>query len=212
MSGEFLYRMESVLSLYALPYNADEPIICFDEKPYQMLEHLEMPLPVRPGHAAKIDYHYKRAGVCQILCAVEPRAGWRYVEVRERKTKIDYAEFMQALADKYPNAKRIHVVQDNLNTHTPGAFYEAFDGQTARKLTERFVFHHTPVKASWLNIAEIELACLSKNCLERRLPDMKTVNTQLHIRVDYRNNQNAKIDWRFDLLVARQKFKKYYKN
>ena len=125
---------------------------------------------------------------------------------------LSLIHILQALADKYPNAKRIHVVQDNLNTHTPGAFYEAFDGQTARKLTERFVFHHTPVKASWLNIAEIELACLSKNCLERRLPNMKTVNKQLQIRVDYRNNQNAKIDWRFDLLIARQKFKKYYKN
>ena len=204
--------MEALLSLYAKPYDELEPLVCFDEKPYQLLEHLEQPLPPRPGHAAKVDYQYRRMGMCQILCAVEPLAGTRYVEVLERKTRIDYAHFMQALAKRYPKAKRIHVVQDNLNTHTPGAFYEAFDGATARALAERFVFHFTPVKASWLNMAEIELACLSKNCLDRRLSSQAIVEEQLGLRVALRNQQNAKIDWRFDLLTARKKFDKYYKN
>lgn len=204
--------MEDVLSEYEKPYDPEEPMICFDEKPYQLLEHAKTPLPLTPGKNRRQDYHYIRKGTCQILCAVEPKGGRRLVEVTEQKTRIDYAKFIKSLVDSYPEAKIIHLVQDNYSTHSGGSFYEAFDSVTARKLMEKIRFHYTPVKASWLNMAEIELSCLSKNCLDQRLGSIEEVTKHLSVRVERRNAEKATIDWQFSVNKAREKFKDHYKN
>lgn len=204
--------MEDLLNLYALPFDPKAPVICFDEKPYQLMDQVTDPLPAEPGQNRREDYHYQRKGTCQILCAVEALAGKRMVEVRDQKTRIDYAGFIKTLVDAYPEAEVIHLVQDNFSTHSGGSFYDAFDAITARALVEKIRFHYTPVKASWLNMAEIELSCLSRNCLDKRLPSKEAVIKNLDIRVQTRNQQKATIDWQFSITKARDKFKNYYNN
>jgi len=162
-----------VLDLYEQPYDPKHPVICFDERPCQLIGDAIIPVPIKPGSPKKEHYEYIRNGTCCIFLAFEPRAGNRIVCVKERRTRVDYADFMKTLALRYPEAETILLVQDNLNTHTAGSFYEALPPEEAFKLARRFEFHFTPRKGSWLNMAEIELSVLSKQCLDRRIADLK---------------------------------------
>jgi len=211
LTTDFLWLMEKTLDIYGLPYNPKRPQICFDESPYQLINDVVDPIPMKPGSVKKEDHHYNRNGVCQILIAFEPLTGQRFIQVREQRTKKDYAEFMKEVAEKlYPDAEKIVVVQDNLNTHNPGSFYKILPPKEAFELAERFDMHYTPKKASWLNMVEIELSVLSKQCLDRRIGDIKTVKRELLQWVKDRNEKNATVSWQFTKNMARDKFKKFY--
>ena len=202
--------MEQVLDIYERPYDPDYPVVCFDERPCQLLGDVLMPIPMRPGRVERQDYEYKRNGTCVVLMAVEPLAGRRVITVTERRTKKDYAEFMKALAASYPAAEKIVLVQDNLNTHNPSSFYEAFPAAEAFVLAQRFEMVYTPKKASWLNMAEIELAALSKQCLDRRIAKMKTLAAQVASWTKQRNRLKAGISWNFTKNYARNKLSRHY--
>ena len=162
--------MEQVLNIYEKPYDPRRPVICFDERPCQLLGDVLMPIPMKPGRVERQDYHYKRNGTCVVLMAVEPLAGHRVVKVTKRRTKKDYAKFMKNLAEQYPDAEKITLIQDNLNTHNPSSFYEIFSAPEAFALSQRFEMIYTPKKASWLNMAEIEFSVLSRQCLNGYIP------------------------------------------
>jgi hypothetical protein len=166
--------MEDVLHQYQLPYDPQHPLLCFDERPCFLLEDVGGILPMSPGKAKRQHYEYQKNGACCVFLAFEPQTGFRYVEVRDRRTAVDYAAFMQTrLACHYPQVESIRLVQDNLNTHTPGAFYEVLPPAQAFALAQQFESHYTPKKGSWLNMAEIEFAALSKQCLARRIPGVE---------------------------------------
>ncbi len=202
--------MEQVLDIYERPYDPDYPVVCFDERPCQLLGDVLMPIPMKPGRVERQDYEYKRNGTCVVLMAVEPLAGRRVITVTERRTKKDYAEFMKALAASYPKAEKIVLVQDNLNTHNPSSFYEAFAAAEAFALAQRFDMIYTPKKASWLNMAEIELSALSKQCLDRRIAEMKTLAAQVVSWTKQRNRLKAGISWNFTKNDARNKLSRLY--
>jgi hypothetical protein len=203
--------MENILHLYELPYDPKRPLICFDERPCQLIEDVLVPLPMEPGKTKREDYHYKRNGVCTVFIAFEPLTGQRFVQVRQRRTKKDYAEFMQELAEShYPSAEKIVLVQDNLNTHSPGSFYEAFRPEEAFALAQRFEMHYTPIKASWLNMVEIELSVLSKQCLDRRIGDIEILEREVLTWARQRSDQRTTVQWQFTQVKARHKFKKFY--
>lgn len=204
--------MENILSLYALPYDPQRPLICMDERPCQLIEDVLVPLPMEPGKSKRQDYHYKRNGVCTVFIAFEPLTGRRFVQVREHRTKKDYAEFMHWVATHYPEADVILVVQDNLNTHNPGSFYQAFTPEQAFALARRFEMHYTPTKASWLNMVEIELSVLSKQCLDRRIGDIDALKCAVLAWTDERNTKRATVRWQFTKEQARDKFSKFYPN
>lgn len=169
-----------------------------------------MPIPMKPGRVEREDYHYKRNGTCVVLMAVEPLAGRRIVSVTQQKTKKDYARFMRALSVTYPEAERIVLVQDNLNTHNPSSFYEAFPAAEAFALAQRFEMIYTPKKASWLNMAEIELSALSKQCLDRRIAEMRTLASEVNSWTRRRNRLKVAIRWNFTKNDAREKFNRFY--
>lgn len=202
--------MEQVLDIYERPYNPRRPVVCFDERPCQLLGHVLMPIPMKPGRVEREDYHYKRNGRCVVLMAVEPLAGRRIVRVTQQKTKKDYAQFMQALSVSYPEAERIVLVQDNLNTHNPSSFYEAFPAAEAFALAQRFEMVYTPKKASWLNMAEIELSALSKQCLDRRIAQMRTLTSEVNSWTKRRNRLKVAIRWNFTKNNAREKLNRFY--
>lgn len=202
--------MEQVLDIYERPYDPDYPVVCFDERPCQLLGDVLMPIPMKPGRVERQDYEYKRNGTCVVLMAVEPLAGRRVITVTERRTKKDYAEFMKALAASYPAAKKIVLVQDNLNTHNPSSFYEAFPATEAFTLAQRLQMVYTPKKASWLNMAEIELSALSKQCLDRRIAEMKTLASQVGSWTKQRNRLKTGISWNFTKNDARNKLSRHY--
>jgi hypothetical protein len=202
--------MEQVLDMYERPYNPSYPVVCFDERPCQLLGDVLMPIPMKPGRVECQDYHYKRNGTCAVLMAVEPLAGHRMVKVTEQKTKKDYAAFMKTLAASYLNAVKIVLVQDNLNTHNPSSFYEVFPAAEAFALAQRFEMVYTPKKASWLNMAEIELSALSKQCLDRRIAKMRTLATEVGSWTKRRNQLKATICWNFTKNDARNKLNRFY--
>ena len=202
--------MEKVLDIYEQPYNPLRPVICFDERPCQLLGDVLMPIPMKPGRVERQDYHYERNGTCVVLMAVEPLAGHRIVKVTKRKTKEDYAEFMKELASYYSDADKIVLVQDNLNTHNPSSFYELFDAPEAFALSERFEMVYTPKKASWLNMAEIELSVLSKQCLDRRIAKTSILNQEVRTWSKRRNQLQTKITWQFTKNNAREKLGRHY--
>jgi len=204
--------MEQVLDIYEQPPDPLRPVVCFDERPCQLLGDILMPLPMKPERVERQDYHYERKGTAVVLMAAEPLAGRRIVKVTERKTKKDYAEFMKDLSSHYPDADKIVLVQDNLNTHNPASFYETFDAQEAFELSQRFEFVYTPKKASWLNMAEIELSALSKQCLDRRIADVKRLTNEVHPWVEQRNRKMITISWQFTKNRAREKFSRFYDN
>lgn len=198
------------MDIYERPYNKDFPVICFDERPCQLIGDVLVPLPVEPGKPLRQDYHYERKGTCVVLLAVEPLSGKRIVEVRRQKTKIDYAEFMQKVARQYGASKKIILIQDNLNTHNPSSFYEAFPAPMAFDLTQRFEMTYTPKKASWLNMAEIEFSALSKQCLDRRIDHIAKIDKEVRVWTQKRNKVRVKIQWQFTKTKAREKFDSRY--
>jgi len=202
--------MEEVLDVYERSYDEKHPVVCFDERPCQLLGDVLMPIPMKSGRVERQDYHYVRHGTCAVLMAVEPLSGRRIAEVSKQKTKIDYARFMKHLASRYPSAEKIVLVQDNLNTHNPSSFYEIFEPEEAFALSQRFEMVYTPKKASWLNMAEIELSALSKQCLDRRIAEMETLASQVKAWVKRRNRLKTMIRWNFTKTKARNKFDRFY--
>jgi len=202
--------MEQVLDIYERPYDPAYPVVCFDERPCQLLGDVLMPIPMKPGRVERQDYEYERNGTCVVLMAVEPLAGRRIVTVTERRTKNDYAGFMKALAASYPDAVKIILVQDNLNTHNPSSFYETFSAAEAFALSQRFEMMYTPKKASWLNMAEIELSALSKQCLDRRIAKIHALAVEVNAWTKRRNRLKAGISWNFTKSDARQKLSRFY--
>jgi len=193
--------MEDVLDLYAEPYQPAFPVICFDEVPYQMVSETRLPY----------DFEYQREGTCNLFMFLQPLAGWRHVKVTDRRTKQDFAWCMNDLVEiHFPEAEKIRVVLDNLNTHSPAAFYEAFPPEQARQLTRKLEFHYTPEHSSWLNMAEVEISVLTVQCLDRRLGSETIVESEVGAWEVERNAARAMIDWRFTIPNARDKLKKLY--
>ena len=209
-SGSFVAHMERVLEVYRCPFDPLHPVVCMDESPKQLIGETRVPLPPAPGRPVRTDYEYRRLGVCTIFLASEPLAGRRMVSVTECKTKRDWALFLAAIAGAYPDAKRITLVMDNLNTHEPGSLYEAFPPDTAKALWDRFEFVYTPKHGSWLNMAEIELGVLMGQCLNRRIDDIGIVRREATAWEEHRNNRNARVNWHFRTEDARIKLKRLY--
>jgi hypothetical protein len=200
--------MEDVLDVYQRPPDPARPLVCMDEASKQLVKETRPGPPAQPGQPARYDAEYERAGVRNLFLAVAPLLGWRCVEVTEHRTRADWAAFMRELADRvFPTAERIVVVQDNLNTHGPASFYEAYAPAEARRLTERFEFHYTPKHGSWLNMAEIELSVLARQSLDRRIPDAATLEAEVTAWAAQRNGAGATIDWQFTTADARIKLK-----
>lgn len=203
--------MEDVLDLYAQPYDAKRPKVNLDETSRQLLSEKRQPLPCAPGEVAKVDYEYKREGTRNIFMICEPQTGWRHAAVTERRTKIDFAEQIKWLVEeRYPEADVIRLVLDNLNTHCPGSLYEAFEPREAKRLLEKLEFHYTPKHGSWLNMAEIELSILQRQCLNRRIADEETLKREVAAWERQRNEAKETIDWRFSITDAREKLKRLY--
>ena len=203
--------MEDVLDLYAEPSDPSRPRVCFDECPYQLLDQVREPLPPQPGQPAREDCEYEREGTCNLFVFLEPNLGWRHVEVTKRRTKQDFAQAMKALVDvHFPDAPLIRVVLDNLNTHTPASLYEAFPPEEARHILRRLEFHYTPKHGSWLNMAEIELSVLGRQCLDQRLPSMPRVQAVITPWQQARNAHQVQVKWRFTTADAREKLHRLY--
>jgi hypothetical protein len=204
--------MEDVLDVYAKPYDPERPVVCVDEGGKQLIGDVRPPLPVRPGSPAKQDAEYARGGgMANLFMAFEPLAGTRHVEVTERKTSVDFARFLRATSDeRYPGATKVVLVCDNLSTHTPAALYEAFAPAEARRLAERFEWHYTPKHGSWLNVAEMELSALARQCLDRRIPDQAALTREVAAWERDRNAAVVKVDWQFTAADARVKLRRLY--
>jgi hypothetical protein len=203
--------MEAILELYAEPYDARHPVVCFDERPYQMVEETRMPLPARPGKPERYDFEYKRQGTCNLFVFFQPLKGWRKVKVTERRTKVDFAHCMRELVDDYfPQADRIRLVLDNLNIHTPVALYETFPPEEARRILRKLEFHATPKHGSWLNMVEIELSVLSRQCLGQWIPRRERVKEETHAWERERNQKMVKVYWQFTIPDARTKLMRFY--
>ena len=210
-NADFVYHMEDVLAVYQRPHDPRRPLVCMDELCVQRLGETQEPLPVRPGESAKEDYEYTRHGTCNLFLAFEPLNGQRQVSVTARRTKQDWAHWVKDLVDvRHPDADGIVLVCDNLNTHTPAALYATFAPAEARRLTEKLEIHYTPKHGSWLNMAEIELSVLVRQCLKRRLADTDAVERETTAWQARRNASSAKVDWRFTTADARIKLKKLY--
>lgn len=196
--------MEDVLDLYAEALDPMFPVVCFDECPYQLLGHTLQPIPAEPGKRLRYDYHYRREGTCNLFVFFCPRQGWRHISVTDRRTKQDFAHQMRDLVDIYfPKALKIRLVLDNLNIHLDSALYETFDSAEARRILRRIEFHFTPVHASWLNMVELELAILSRQCLDRRLSSKTQVSHESWIWEAERNAKKATVEWQFTCEKAR---------
>jgi transposase len=203
--------MEEVLDVYHRPYDSKRPQICMDEMPKQLLAEKYEPLAGRPGHPQKQDYEYERQGTTNVFMLFEPLAGQRYIQTHSSRTGADWAQIMKILSDElYPQAEKIVLVMDNLNTHKLASFYQTFEPEEAHRLSQRFEIHYTPKHGSWLNMAEIELSALVRQCLNRRIPDQVTFDAEVQAWVKTRNAQNVKVDWRFTTADARIKLKRLY--
>jgi len=202
--------MEMVLDVYKRPYDARYPVVCMDESPKQLIAETKVTIPAAPGRPYRSDYEYRRCGVCNIFMASEPLAGKRIVKITERKTKKDWAQFLEDIAAKYQDAEKITLVMDNLNTHKPGSFYETFSPAKAKKLWDRFDFVYTPKHGSWLNMAEIELNVVIGQCLSRRIDNIEEVRSEVSAWQRHRNNKEAKVNWQFTADDARIKLSRLY--
>ena len=210
-SGEFVARMEDVLAVYHRPYDEKRPQVCVDEVPKQLVSEVRVPLPACPGAPARYDYEYKREGVANLFMISEPLLGWRHVEVTDRRTAKDFAGVLRWLAeDVYTEAEKIVLVMDNLNTHKLASLYEAFEPEQARRIAERFEVHHTPKHGSWLNVAEIELSVLSRQCLDRRIESAEELWKGLEPWYEERNDRGIGVNWRFTTANARIKLRRLY--
>jgi hypothetical protein len=203
--------MEDVIEVYHRPYDEKRPLVCIDESSKQLVSEVRAPLPARPGAPARHDYEYKREGVANLFMISEPLLGWRAIEVTERRTAKDLAEVLRWLAeDLHPDAEKLVLVTDNLNTHDPGCLYEAFEPDRARRIAERLEWHYTPKHGSWLNVAECELAALSGQCLDRRIGSMARLKQVVEAWVNERNEREVGVDWRFTTADARVKLRRLY--
>ena len=210
-SAAFVWRMEEVLDLYEEPYEEKRPVVCFDERPCRLIGDVRDPLPMKPGCIERFDSEYERGGVCWVLMSFEPLSGWRELVVTERRRKQEFALAMRRLAEEhYPQAEKIRVVLDDLSTHTQAAFYESFSAEVARTLARRIEFCYTPVHGSWLNMVEVEISVLVRQCLKRRLPDMERLEREAKSWCLERNGLGASVDWRFRTEDARAKLKSLY--
>jgi len=205
LDAKYIARMNDLLELYAKPQDPEEPVICLDEKSKQLIEDVRLCLPVAPGHGKRVDHHYKRNGTRNIFVAVEPKAGRRIIQVTQRRKREDYAQFLAEVLAQYPAAKKVHVVHDNLNIHSPEKLPEFFC--KTPDLLKKAVFHPTPVHASWLNQAEIEIGAMDRQCLDRRIPDEVTLQQEVDAWTDERNQRGVKIRWTFTREKAAVKFK-----
>lgn len=203
--------MEDVLDLYAEPLQPWRPVVCFDERPVQLLSDKRDPLPMQPGRTRRYDYEYKREGTANLFVMCQPLAGWREVKVTQQRKKVDFAQCMQELVDvHFPYAEVIRVVLDNLNTHSPAALYDAFAPEEARRILRKLEFHYTPKHGSWLNMAEIEISILSRQCLKRRVGSLLQLAHVSRTWTAARNAQQARINWCFDVTHARTKLARLY--
>lgn len=203
--------MEDILDLYAEPHDPRYPVICFDEVPYQLISETCQPWPMQPGQPERYDYEYQRQGTCNLFLFLQPLAGWRHVKVTRQRTKQEFAYCMKDLVDLHlPEAIKIRVVLDNLNTHSPASLYATFPAEQARRLARKLEFHYTPKHSSWLNMAEVEISVLYEQCLGRRLGQIELVESEVVAWEYERNTHKATIDWRFTVTKARDKLKRLY--
>jgi len=203
--------MEDILEVYTRARNRARPLVCLDEAMKQLVKETRTPVPMKPGRPRRVDYEYERNGTANLFMMFAPLEGWRHVKVTDRHTAIDYARALKDLSDiHFPQAEKIVLVQDNLNTHCPAALYRAFPPNEARRLVERFEWHFTPKHGSWLDMAESELSVVSAQCLDRRIPDKASLETEIAAWENYRNKYNAKADWHFSTDAARSKLKHLY--
>lgn len=210
-NSAFVAALEDVLAVYTRPHDPDYPLVCLDETSKQLISETRVPIPMKPGRAARFDYEYQRNGTANLFMLFAPLEGWRHVEVTDRHTARDYAHVLRDLADRhFAQAKTIVLVQDNLNIHSRASLYEAFPAAEARRLVERFEWHYTPKHGSWLNLAESELGVLACQCLDRRIPDKQTLTDEIAAWQHDRNAHNTKSDWQFTTNDARVKLKHLY--
>jgi len=203
--------MEDVLDIYQWEYDANYPVVCMDEQPVQLIKETRTPIPVKPGHPAKYDYEYERNGTANVFMFVEPLAGWRRASVREKKTRQDWAvEVCSLLEADYPDAECIILICDNLNTHSLGSLYETFAPEKAAELARRLEIRYTPKHGSWLNIAEIELSVMTKQCLGRRISDIASLENETTAWAQERTELQTGVDWQFTTADARIKLKQLY--
>ena len=203
--------MEDVIATYELPYNPQYPVVCFDEACKQLFGEVRPRQAVEPGRPARQDYEYERKGVCHQLVVCEPLTGWRHVRVTERRTRKDYAECLRELVDVYyPDAMKVRLIQDNLNTHDGASLYEAFPPEEARRILDKLEFHYTPKHGSWLNLAESEISIMNKQCLDRRLDSVAAIAQQVAPWEESRNAKGIRVHWTFTVAAARQKLRKLY--
>jgi hypothetical protein len=211
LNAAFVAAMEDILAVYSRPPDPRRPLVCFDESGKALRRHTRPPQPAAPGTPAREDTTYEREGNANLFLACAPHAGWRGVQATERRTAVDFAHAIQALLDgPFREAEGIVLVIDNLNTHTPAAFYQAFPAPEARRLLARIEWHYTPVHGSWLNMAELELSALSRQCLRRRIPDRATLQHEVSAWAEERNRAGVRIDWRFGIEDARVKLAHCY--
>ena len=212
--GEFAACMEDVLETYAQPYDAAFPVVCMDEQPVQLTKETREPISATREHPQRVDYEYERAGTACIFMFAEPLSGWRKVSARPRRTKVDWAlEMEELLRTRYAGAEKVTLVCDNLNTHTRGAFYEAFEATKARELVQRIEFHYTPKHGSWLNIAENELSSMTRQCISgRRIANIEMLRRETSAWADFSNENQRGVDWQFTIEKARVKLKSLYPN
>jgi hypothetical protein len=210
-NAEFVYRMEDVLDVYTRPLDPKRPLVCLDEMPKQLIGEVRSPLPPLPGLPERFDYEYARNGVANVFCLCEPLLGTRELTVTDHRTRQDWARLIKHLIDvRHPDADRIILVLDNLNTHSPASLYETFSPQEAKRLSDKLEIHYTPKHGSWLNIAEIELSVLSRQCLDRRIADVETLKQEVHAHQECRDSLGTKVNWRFTTTDARIKLKRLY--
>lgn len=210
LDSRFLAQMEQILWLYALPYDPAYPVVCFDERPCFLIGEVVDPIALQSGQVRKEHYAYEKLGSWALLAAIEPLSGQRLAQVYARRTKREYTLFAQALADQYPEACKIRLVQDNLNTHNASSFYEYLPVEKAFALAQRFEFYYTPKSASWLNMIEIEFSALARGCLHRRIPTQAQLEREVLALVNERHEQRITIDWQFSIQGARQKLSRHY--
>ncbi len=210
-NAAFVAAMEDLLDLYCLPYDLLCPVICMDEKPYQLLAERREPIPMKPGSVKKIDNEYERRGTCSVFVMTEPLTGWHYTHARQQRTAEDWAyEIRELLTVHFPNAPKIRLVLDNLNTHVLASLYKVFPPKEARELAKRIEFHYTPIHGSWLNMAEISISILSRQCLCRRIDSIDFLNSELNAWTTERNRNRDSINWQFTNVKARIKLRHLY--
>jgi hypothetical protein len=211
VGADFVWHMEEILDLYAEAEDPQRPRVCFDEMPYQMISETRVPVPMQAGQAERYDYEYHREGTCNLFLFFNPFAGKRRIKVTQRRTKQDFAQCMKELVDEmYPDAVVIRVILDQLNTHSKASLYETFEPEEARRIARKLEFHYTPKHGSWLNMAEIEFSVVDRQCLDRWLHNIETVQSEIAAWELPRNEQNIGIDWQFTTKKARQKLERLY--